>query len=242
MNKKTALLVIAIAVAIPLSGIFAQNAEAVKPTSEEIAQRKVDNQAKREEIQTRREELRTEREELQAQRKTNREQWCKNVETRIDTRINRYQNNQDALNKVYAHMYTRLTKLVVTLESKSVDVTNLRADLTQLASLTNKLATDYANFITELSGTKSNTCGQSDGEFVKQLGEARSIIPTIKEDRQAIKTFLQTTLRPHLQEARKQLEALNPTDADEDADTQENEAEDADEPKDTTDNSSDKTL
>jgi DNA repair exonuclease SbcCD ATPase subunit len=235
MNKRIAFLAIGIVAVLPLSGAFAQAEIAVKPTTEEVSQKRAEIQTRREElkttaeekraeIQTRKEEMKAEMEELKAQRKQNREQWCKNVQTRIDTRVNRYENNQAMYQKVYSNMQSRLQKLSEMLAKKGGNVTQLNADLVKLGELIKKLDTDYASFITGLKETESVTCGQSDGEFKKQLGEARNVIPLIKEDRLAIKNFYQTTIKKDLQTIRQTIAAANPQDAD-DTDTKVEETE-----------------
>jgi len=200
MNKRIAMFTIGAVAIIPLSGAYAQNSNGVRIQ-------------KNEEIQQRKEELRLEREELKAKRKENREQWCNNVQTRIDTRVNRYENNQAMYQKVYSNMKTRLDRLAANLKEKGADTTKLEADLKTLAEKVAKLDSDYATFITALKETTSSTCGQSDGEFKKQLGEARNIIPTIKADRQNIKNFFQTTIKKDLQTIRQKL-ATSDTEAD----------------------------
>lgn len=233
MNKRIAFLAIGVAVTLPLSGVLAQTSVAVKPISDEAGQKRAEIQTRKEElqakkaeltanaeqkraeIQTRKEELKSEMAELKAQRKENREQWCKNVQTRIDTRVGRYENNQAMYQKVYANMQSRLTRLSQLLASKGGDVTKLNADIATLSGLITKLDNDYAVFVGGLKETQTVTCAESDGEFKKQLGGARNVIPAIKADRQAIKDFYQGTIKADLQTIRQALAALNPEDGEE---------------------------
>lgn len=209
MNKKIALFALGAVAIVPLSGAYAQNSNGTRAQ-------------KSEEIQQRKEELRLEREELKAQRKENREKWCEQTGVRINTRINRYENNQAMYQKVYSNMKTRLDRLVVKLKEKGADTTQFEADLKTLAEKIAKLDSDYATFIAALKETTTSTCGQSDGEFKKQLSEARSVIPTIKADRQDIKNFFQTTIKKDLQAIRQKLAASDAEAEKKDAETESN--------------------
>lgn len=231
MNKRIMFLAIGVAVAFPLSGTFANATIAVKPTAEETATKRAEIQTRKEalkttteekraEIQTRKEELKAEMEELKTQKKQNREQWCQNVQTRIDTRVNRYENNQTMYQKVYSNMQTRLQKLSEMLAKKGANVTQLNTDLAKLGELIKKLDTDYTSFTTGLKETQSVTCGQSDGEFKKQLGEARNVLPLIKADSLAIKNFYQTTIKKDLQTIRQTIAAANPEEADDETEVE----------------------
>lgn len=209
MNKRIAMFTIGAVAIIPLSGAYAQNSNGVRTQ-------------KNEEIQQHKEELRLEREELKAKRKENREKWCEQTGVRINTRVNRYENNQAMYQKVFSNMKTRLDRLVANLKEKGADTTQLEADLKTLAEKIAKLDSDYATFIAALKETTTSTCGQSDGEFKKQLGEARSVIPTIKADRQDIKNFFQTTIKKDLQTIRQKL-AISDAEAEKkDAETESN--------------------
>lgn len=131
---------------------------------------------------------------------------CKNIESRIDTTIKRYENNQQMNERVFGQVKFRLERLAKMLEEKGYDVKQLRADIEILSGKIETLKTDYANFITSLKETQSSTCGRSQGEFVGKLGESRKVQQTIIDDRLDIRSYFQTTIKADLMAIRKQAE------------------------------------
>jgi hypothetical protein len=133
------------------------------------------------------------------------EQRCKNIETRIETRINRYDNNQNRDVTVYANLKSRLDKLVERLKLRSLDTSKLETDLKTLDEKIAKAQTDYETFINGLKETQNLACGESQGQFSGKLGEARKVILTVRQDRIDIRNFLRNTIRPDIQALREKL-------------------------------------
>lgn len=135
------------------------------------------------------------------------ERRCKNIETRVDSRLKRYENDQQMLENVYGNMQARFARLVARLDSAGADTAKLKADLGTLDSMIEKLYGDHAAFMESLKTTRSSACGQSEGEFKGKLGEARNVLPRIKEQRAEIREFFKTTIKPDLETIRQQLES-----------------------------------
>lgn len=178
------------------------------------------NPQTRSELQTQRQQLRNERlglkedirngkNELAQQRlefKDSKEKLtaekCKNLETKIANRINRYENNGQMIENVYGNMQTRLTRLLTKLKTAGADTKQFETDLATLQAKIAKLKTDQATFISSLEETQSFACGKAEGEFKAKLETARKVPDLIRADRQEIKSFFEKTIKADLKTIR----------------------------------------
>lgn len=218
MHKKIALFS-AIAVAtIPFAPAFAiMDPATAVPTAENRpemrAQRiedkgnKIENRgnaiAEKQTIRDEKQQARTEKRlEFQDKKEKMDQARCKNLESRITNRVNRYENNRRMLENVYGNMQSRIARLVERLKSAGADTTQLEKDLATLNDKIAKLKTDHETFMSTLVESRSFVCGNSEGEFKGKIDEARKVPEIIKQDRQDIKNFFQTTIKADLQAIR----------------------------------------
>jgi hypothetical protein len=158
------------------------------------------------EVQEQRQEGKNQaKEERKEQKKEKWEQRCSIMEKRIDTRIKRYENKKNANSNRFSNMQSRFEKLVERLEAKGYDMTVLKEDLKMLDEKINKLYGTHDAFISVLYETKENPCGESEGAFIKGVGEARKMIPEIRKDIIDIKSFYREVIRPDLLQIREQV-------------------------------------
>lgn len=140
--------------------------------------------------------------ELQDKKEKMAQDRCKNIESKIATRVNRYENNGQMLQKVYGNMKTRLERLATRLKAAGADTTKLEADLATLYGKIDKLYVNQTAFMTTLKESQTFVCGKTEGEFKTKLEEARKVPEIIKQDRTDIKTFFQTTIKADLEAIR----------------------------------------
>ncbi|MEI7621216.1 MAG: hypothetical protein WCJ51_01625 [Candidatus Moraniibacteriota bacterium] len=159
----------------------------------------------KEQIQTKKTELAQKRLEFKASKEKMVEEKCKNLETKIATRLGRYENNQQMIQTVYGNMQTRLTRLLEKLKTAGADTAKLEADLKTLTGKIEKFKTDQASFMTTLKESQAFACGKSEGEFKTKIDSARQVPTLLKQDRQDIKDFFETTIKTDLQAIRKTL-------------------------------------
>lgn len=142
---------------------------------------------------------------------------CKLVNTNIDTKTERFDNNKNRHQAEYAHMQERITRIITQLKVKGLNTAKLEADLTTLNTKIDKFATDYAAYIAKLKDTKNYVCGHSDGEFRSALQGARTSILPVRQDVADIRNFYQTVIRPDIQALRQQFKAIAVTSGAEEA-------------------------
>ncbi len=134
---------------------------------------------------------------------------CDNLETRIDLRITRYENNTQRHEMMHQNLRDGVKKIIDRLDAKNIDTTKLTADLQELDSKIAKFGTDYAAYIDGLKATKSFACGESEGQFVKALGDANKMLATLQQDSLDIRLYYQKTIRPDFVAIKQQLDSSN---------------------------------
>jgi outer membrane murein-binding lipoprotein Lpp len=232
MNKKLAVSAFLVAITMPLSIVLADEAQPATPLATST-NTTTDNQWQQDQdvMQTQRDQnnqsMQTLRDQnkqtMEALKEKRQQDRCKNIGTRIDTRINRYQNGLKMFQNVFGNMQTRLTRLATRLQTAltTANVTDLsklnqlNTDLGTLNTKIQKLNTDYAAFIATLSDAKTTTttCDPTavttglSGKF----GEARKNVTLIQQDRLDIRNFFAKTIRPDLLAIRAQLPAKSET-------------------------------
>jgi peptidoglycan hydrolase CwlO-like protein len=219
MNKKIAIISALIAIAMPIAPAFGSDSETTPSnygsSRNEFRQqretRRNELAALRENIQAGKTELAQARLEFKNNKEKMNEERCKNVETRIATRINRYENNQQMFQTVYGNMQTRLERLLAKLKTAGADTSKLEIDLATLKTKIAKLKADQADFISTLKETQAFACGKSEGQFKAKFDEARKVPDVIKADRQDIKNFFQTTIKTDLKVIREFLASQKTT-------------------------------
>lgn len=165
------------------------------------------------------EELKEKRVENREERK---EKRCENVEKRVQTRINRYENNHSRHVKILENMEARLAKVITLFDEKGLDVSKLEADTATLSDMIDDVVATHETFVGELGKSENYACGESEGEFKKQLSKARRVLPEVKEGIEQIRTFYKDTIRPEILDLRSQLEEEDEKE-DEDEDMNEDE-------------------
>ncbi|EKE20139.1 MAG: hypothetical protein ACD_8C00050G0002 [uncultured bacterium] len=220
MHKKIALFS-AIAIAtIPFAPAFAVGEQMTQTKAQETKEERIKNRTLA--IEEKQEARSAKALQFQDRKEKMEEAKCKNLENKIANRVKRYENNGNMLSTVYGNMQTRLARLLERLNTAKADTAKLTADLAILDGKIAKLKTDHATFMTTLKDSQSFVCGSSEGEFKNKLEEARKVPEIIKQDRQDIKDFFQTTIKADLKEIRTALaeekEATEPEDDEKDKD------------------------
>lgn len=200
MHKKIALLAAIAFATIPFAPAFAVDQQTTQTKAQETRETKIKNKTLT--VEERQEIRATKALQFQDRKEKMEQVKCKNIENKISTRVKRYENNGKMLETVYGNMQTRLARLLERLNAAGADTTKLTADLAILDGKIAKLKTDHATFMTTLKDSQAFVCGSSEGEFKNKLEEARKVPEIIKQDRQDIKDFFQTTIKADLKEIR----------------------------------------
>lgn len=212
MNKKIVTLTLLLGICLPIYGVFAkgndlgiqnlqtvQTQQAKKDLETEKAalesQREKDKKMLLEEKQAKKLEFLDSKEKM-AQEK------CKDIENRINNRINTYENHEKTFQNIYDSLLARLERLRLKLKEAGSDTGKLEGDLTILKTKVDALKYDQSFLIKILKESQVFACTKSEGDFKTEIEGARKGSAMLKNDREDIKTFLQKVVRVDLQEIR----------------------------------------
>jgi chromosome segregation ATPase len=131
---------------------------------------------------------------------------CETLTSKIQQRLGMYTKNKAKHLERYSGVEKRLTAMVAKLETRGMDVAKLKTDLATFKEKTAKLETTYADYISLLSSTEQYACGQSQGQFITQLNQARTQLQAVHTQAQELRHFFQNTLRPDIQALRAQIQ------------------------------------
>ena len=141
----------------------------------------------------------------------NKQDRCTAINQRLTNRVSVFQNNQNNDKTIFGNLYDRLSNIQVRLKNAGLDTGTLTSDLSTLQTDINKVNTDYASFISNLQSVQSSsaTCGNSNGQFMTNLKSARTILTTVRTDRQMVRSYVTGTIVPEITTLRQQLQSKN---------------------------------
>lgn len=123
---------------------------------------------------------------------------CEGAQTVIKTRKSVNQRADEARNKVYTRLTTRLESLVANLKSKEIDTTTLEATITELKSKVTLYSTAQSAFQQSLQDLSLLECKTDPEGFKAALETVRTNQQSVFKSAQDIKTYLKDTLKPEL--------------------------------------------
>lgn len=129
---------------------------------------------------------------------------CAVVTAYINGRLTHYDERKRAYIERHQKLAERVKTLIIKLEEKGYDVTQVRADLVTLAGLMDTAEADFKTFIGKLEATKQYDCADANGQFLTAFREAQTALKTFHDDVAKIREFVSTTLRPHIKALRDQ--------------------------------------
>lgn len=151
---------------------------------------------KQEEIEDRKEE----REQKVASRAATKDERqadrCEQIEAKINNRINRYEENADKHTARLNAISEKLSSMIEVLEGKGCDVSQLSTLVASLDAKIAELNSLYRTFISELQGTRSLVCGESNGEFVAMVKNSNTKLTEFRRLAQAVSKFVTNEVKP----------------------------------------------
>jgi len=136
---------------------------------------------------------------------------CPTIESRIQVKVGNFDNNKIRHMEAYANMKERLAKIDARLAEKGLDTSKLKSELVVPDEKIKKFATDYSTYITKLKESQASVCGQSEGKFLAKIKEAKAGMKVVHQDALDIRAYYVNTIKPELQDLKKQLNDLRTT-------------------------------
>ncbi|OGC49385.1 hypothetical protein A2W32_04295 [candidate division WWE3 bacterium RBG_16_37_10] len=129
---------------------------------------------------------------------------CEIITNNIDNRINAYNNKKNAHIKRYDNLKNLIPKIIKNLEEKGYDVTQLKSALSEFDAKIIKYTADYKAFIDALKNTQNFACGESEGDFLNALEDAKTALQTVMLDTRDIHYYYQNVFKKLISDLREQ--------------------------------------
>ena len=132
---------------------------------------------------------------------------CNTLKTKINNRVNRFENNEEAHSGVYTKLVDRLSERIAKWKEMGYDVAKLEEDLKKLEDKVEEFTADYKAFIEKLKATINVACGTAT-EFSDAIASAREALKIVRQDTSDIRNFYHTVIRPDIIELKQQTPAV----------------------------------
>lgn len=191
------------ALVVPVSA--KEESESVMNSEEMRAQRE-ERRLELEEKEQEREEMRLTRQEERDEKEQERNQErCDQVEQRLLQHRERYQNYTDTHVSRFQRIEEVVEALVARLDGSGIDLTAVVADLQTLEQMTNKLQTLSVAYADKMEAMDQYECGSAQDAYKAGIDEVRSSLEDVKAQRDEIREFVTSELRPSLLQLREQV-------------------------------------
>ncbi len=185
--------------------------EAKEALKEKIRQRK---EAAEKTLQERLEQRKAKlAERLTAADSTRLKSRCKAAQAILEGVMTRIDTIKEKRGEVYSSLQERLDTLAANLESQGVDTTVLKTQLAELDTKIDSFQSDLDAFGLAVNDMVAMDCESDPEAFKAALETARELRQTVATGAADIRTYLTDTVKPTLQEIKRQLEGEAGSDA-----------------------------
>lgn len=125
-------------------------------------------------------------------------QTCVNLTTKIAETIRNYESNRAGYFATYAQKRIEVEKWLRKLAASGYDVKQLRRDLVQWNIRIVAMAHSYDEYITDLRRTQTSSCGNSHGQFVRSLNQARLQYQDFQKKVKEVKRYFNAVIIPDI--------------------------------------------
>lgn len=124
---------------------------------------------------------------------------CKAAQGKVSSVKGRVTGLETSRTQVYGNLQDRLTKLSEKLKAKTIDTTTYDAQVAELKTMIDTYNTDLAKYREAVTDLSEMECTTNPDGFKAALEAARTARVKVVADGQAIKTYLNGTLKPTIQ-------------------------------------------
>lgn len=132
------------------------------------------------------------------------EQRCTRITARLNERISVFETRKNKHETSYDNLKSRLNTLVSKLDARGYDTNDLKSEILTLGNKMDKFKGDYDAFLSKLSEIKGYVCSHTDAEAIVKVGEARTLLKTVRGDESDIRNYYMTVIRPDIVQISKQ--------------------------------------
>lgn len=123
---------------------------------------------------------------------------CEAMEARIDSVIDKYDNNTDR--KVNAHLAlkTKVAEFEANAAAGGYNTADLRASMPGLDTRVDAFAADYAEYIASLKTLRTYDCDDANAEFTAQLATAKQLLAEARTSAAEAKAYYKDEIKPDI--------------------------------------------
>lgn len=107
---------------------------------------------------------------------------CSKINEVVSQRIQKFDSGNVRRINSYNNTESMIQKLINQLDSKGANITLAKVNFQELQNYVNQFNSDYSVFIAKLKSLQNFTCGNSSGDFVNELKDAKTMLPTLRND------------------------------------------------------------
>lgn len=135
---------------------------------------------------------------------------CERARTAITTQMTRLDLVKADHGTKFSKFVTRLELLIEKLDDAGVDTTKLVADNEKLQALILEYDSALELYLQKIDAAKAlaPNCGTSQGEFLAALKDARAQMQVVRSKAQAVRVFIQTTIKADIAAVKRAAEKL----------------------------------
>jgi anion-transporting ArsA/GET3 family ATPase len=123
---------------------------------------------------------------------------CERINERIEAKIQKYTENQNRYHGIYQGVMNRLANTITRLEGAGVDTAALEENQAEMQEKVDAIKDSYQVLIDKLEDSKQYTCGESEGDFVKALGEIKTQMSKIREQIEEVRKYFDDEVIPNI--------------------------------------------
>lgn len=132
---------------------------------------------------------------------------CTRVTTRVNDLTTRLTGDEPKRQSHYQKVIDRLNTIIAKVEAANINADKLKSDVASLTSKKTAWQAEYTTLLSKLNATKKFACGQSEGQFVQAVKDARAQRQTMHNTNMDFWNFVKNTVKPDIQSIRGQLKS-----------------------------------
>lgn len=127
------------------------------------------------------------------------QQRCDSMTAKVNTINARYNTNQERYTKTFQNIADKVDGFVTRLKANGVDVVLLEQDMVRVREMIQNVNQYYNSFQKGLENSNQFVCGQSQGDYVRELSQAREQLRLTRQEMIQLREFIRTNIRVDLE-------------------------------------------
>jgi len=128
---------------------------------------------------------------------------CGNIKAKLDEKSDFFAQKREGHMAAFNNLKSRLDTLINRLDDNGYDTAQIKADREVLDEKIDDFSEDYEKFKDKISSFKGSVCDDDSDKIKENSGELRTLMQEIKKDAKDIHDYYENELRDDIKEVRK---------------------------------------